>query len=259
MVIEAAINEGAPSKAHHLFSYASWLFNWALERGAYGLEHSPAHGMRPARIIGEKKPRTRVLTDAELKALWHSSEKLGYPYGPLVRLLMLTGQRKSEVAEARWSEFDIAQKEWRIPAERMKMDAPHIVPLTDAALSVLETLPRFQRGDHLFSTTLGEKAVNGFSKGKARLDKLMVKELGHVPPGWTLHDIRRSMRTALSALPISSDVAELVIGHAKRGLHRIYDQHAYAAEKRHALELWAARLRSIVEPPPANVVSLRAG
>jgi integrase len=92
--------------------------------------------MRPARIIGEKKPRTRVLTDAELKGLWITSEQLGYPYGPLVRLLMLTGQRKSEVAEAQWSEFDLAKREWSIPPERMKMDAAHLVPLTDDAVKV---------------------------------------------------------------------------------------------------------------------------
>jgi integrase len=254
-VIDAALKRGAPSKAHHLFSYASRLFNWAIERGAYGLEHSPTHGMRPARIIGEKKPRTRVLTDAELKALWQVPEELGYPYGPVIRLLMLTGQRKSEVAEAQWSEFDLAKREWSIPAERMKMDAAHVVPLTDDAMKVLESLPRFRSGEHLFSTTYGKLPVNGFSKAKARLDKLMAKRLGKVTP-FVFHDIRRTVRTHLSALPIPDLVRELVIAHAKPGLHRVYDQHAYAAEKRHALELWATRLRSIIDPPRANVVQL---
>src|SRR4029079_17572067 len=151
-IIEAALERGAPWQAHHLFRYAKRLFNWAIERGVYGLEHAPTHGMRPARIIGEKKPRTRVLSDAELKVLWITSEQLGYPYGPLVRLLMLTGQRKSEVAEAQWSEFDRAKRQWSIPPERMKTDAAHLVPLTDDAVQVLEGLPRFRSGDHLFST-----------------------------------------------------------------------------------------------------------
>jgi integrase len=170
----------------------------------------------------------------------------------LVRLLMLTGQRKSEVAEARWSEIDLDKREWTIPPGRMKMDTAHIVPLTDDAIKVLESLPRFRSGDHLFSATYGKTAVVGFAKAKSRLDKLMPPDT----PPWVLHDIRRTMRTHLSALPIPDLVRELVIAHAKPGLHKVYDQHAYAAEKRHALELWAARLRSIVDLPlAANVIT----
>jgi integrase len=254
-VIEAAIERGSPWQAHHVFSYASRIFNWAIERGVYGLEHSPAHGMRPARIIGAKKPRTRVLTDTELKALWQASKDLGYPYGPMVQLLTLTGQRRTEVAEARWSEIDLEKAEWHIPPARMKMDTPHFVPLTKEAIAILETLPRFQSGDCLFSTTFGKIPVNGHSRAKSRLDALMAEQLGDVPP-FVLHDVRRTVRTHLSALPVPDLVRELVIAHAKPGLHKIYDQHRYADEKRHALELWAARLRSIVEPPPANVVNL---
>jgi integrase len=255
-VVDAAIKQGALSKAHHLLSYASRLYSWAMERPGYGLEYSPVHGMRPARIIGVKDIRTRVLSDVELAALWHASKEIGYPYGPLVRLLMLTGQRKSEVSDARWCEFDLDKREWCIPAERMKNGAPHTVPLTDAVLKVMQDLQRFNSGDHLFSTTFGKTPVNGFSKGKTRLDKVLARQLGHVPPPWVFHDIGRTVRTHMSALPIPDMVRELVIAHTKPGLHKIYDQHRYADEKRHALELWAARLRSIVEPAPANVVSL---
>jgi integrase len=254
-VIEAALKRDASWQAHHIFSYASRLFNWAIERGAYGLETSPAHGMRPARVIGIKKPRTRVFNDAELRALWKASEQLGYPYGPLIRLLLLTGQRKSEVAEAQWSEFDIEKQSWSIPAARMKMDAAHVVPLTSDMIAVLQSLPRFRTGQHLFSTTFGQSPVNGFSKAKTRLDKLLAEQLGQLP-SFVFHDIRRTVRTHLSALPIPDLVRELVIAHAKPGLHKVYDQFAYLDEKRHALELWTARLRSIIEPPPANVVRL---
>jgi integrase len=213
--------------------------------------------MRPGRVIGVKKPRTRVLSDAELRALWSASEQLGYPYGPLIRLLMLTGQRKSEVAEAQWSEFDFDKKLWSVPASRMKMDSAHAVPLTSDAIAILDGLPRFKSGECLFSTTFGRQSVNGFSKAKTRLDKLLAKQLGKVPP-FVFHDIRRTVRTHLSALPIPDMVRELVIAHAKPGLHKVYDQHAYLDEKRHALELWSARLRSIVDPPPPNVVPLKA-
>jgi hypothetical protein len=115
-------------------------------------------------------------------------------------------------------------------------------------------LPRFDRGDHVFSTTFGVKPVNGFSKAKQAIDAEMPKM-----PGWVLHDIRRTVRTHLSALPVPDLVRELVIGHTKPGLHKVYDQHAYVAEKRHALELWSARLRDILTPAPANVVKMRRG
>jgi integrase len=173
-------------------------------------------------------------------------------------MLALTGQRKSEVAEARWSEIDPARKLWTIPAERMKADSAHVVPLSDDVVALLESLPRFANGDYLFSTTAGAKAVNGFSKAKERLDREMAEELGSTPQPFVIHDIRRTMRTGLSALPVPDLVRELVIAHTKPGLHKVYDRHAYLA--RHALELWAARLRSIVAPPSSDVVvPLRRG
>jgi integrase len=174
-------------------------------------------------------------------------------------MLALTGQRKSEVAEAQWSEFDLSRKLWTIPAERMKAAAPHVVPLSDAVIVILESLPQFSKGDHLFSTDFGHKPVNGFSKAKVALDKAILAGLRKDNPKaklapFVIHDIRRGMRTGLSALPVSSDVAELVIAHSRTGLRKVYDQYAFEAEKRRALELWAARLRDIVEPPPANIV-----
>jgi integrase len=174
------------------------------------------------------------------------------------QLLALTGQRKSEVAKARWREFDLDKKIWTIPPERMKGEAAHVLPLTDDMIAILTALPRFKKGDHVFSTTFGSKPVNGFSKAKLRLDAAMAEVLGKPVEDFVIHDIRRTMRTHLSALPIPDLVRELVIAHAQRGLHKVYDQHAYEAEKRHALELWAARLRNIVSPPPANVVPLQS-
>ena len=142
------------------------------------------------------------------------------------------------------------------------------MPLTDDALAVLSALPRFKKGDHLFSTTFGEKPVSGFSKAKARLDRFMLRTLkalartrGQYPtkvtlPPFVIHDIRHTMRTRLSGLKVQERVAEMVIGQGKKGLARVYDQHEFAEEMREALDLWAGRLRSIVSPPPANVVSL---
>ena len=143
-VVEAAIKRKSPWQAHHILSYASRFFNWAIERGVYGLEVSPCAGIKPARLIGAKEGRTRVLDDGELKALWKAADELGYPFGQLVQMLTLTGQR-SEVAGARWSEIDLPKKLWNIPATRMKADAAHVVPLTDDVLVLLETLPEMKR------------------------------------------------------------------------------------------------------------------
>ena len=256
-VVKATKDRGSPYQAYNLLTTARRLFSWAIDQQVYGLETSPCDRLKPKAIIGEKKARKRVLNNPELRALWRATEDLAYPYGQLIRLLALTGQRRSEVAEARWAEFDLDAKLWIIPAARMKADAAHEVPLSDDALEILKSLPRFDGGEYLFST-FGKKPVNGFSAAKAMLDKAMASELGGTVEPFVLHDIRRTMRTGLSALPVSDLVRELVIAHSKPGLHKVYDQHAYRDEKRHALELWAARLKNIVEPPAGNVVALRA-
>jgi integrase len=255
-VVKRAKDRGAPYQAHALLATARRLFNWAIEQHAYGLETSPCDRLKPKSIIGERKARSRILSPDELRAVWKATETMGYPYGPLLRLLALTGQRKSEVAHARWSEFDLEQKLWAVPAERMKAGAPHVVPLTAQVIEILKTLPRFERGDHLFSTSFGMTPVNGFSKAKAILDRKLKQIIGKPVEPFVIHDIRRTMRTGLSALPIPDLVRELVIAHGKPGLHKVYDQFAYLDEKRQALDLWAGRLRDIIEPPPANVVQM---
>jgi hypothetical protein len=123
------------------------------------------------------------------------------------------------------------------------------LPLTSAVARVLETLPRFDEGDFLFSTTFGRVPISGFSKAKVRLDAFVEAELKRQPDPFTLHDLRRTMRTGLSSLPIPDLVRELVIAHAKPGLHKVYDQFSYIDEKRQALELWQARVREIVSGP----------
>lgn len=268
-VVKAAKDRGAPYQAHNLLVLARRLFSWAIDQQSYGLEASPCERLKPKAIIGRKIFRTRILSDEEVRLFWRAAGRLGYPYGPLFRMLVLTGQRKSEVAEARWSEIDLTKKLWTIPAERMKADATHLVPLSDNVVALLQSLPRFKKGDHVFSTTFGVKPVNGFSKAKDRLDRRMLRgaraltrvrqsaQPARIDP-WVIHDIRRTMRTGLSALPVPDLVRELVIAHTKPGLHKVYDQHAYLDEKRRALDLWAAQLRSIIDPAPKNVISLQS-
>jgi integrase len=262
-IVKRKRDDGKSYQAHNLLGHIRRLYNWAIGQHVYGIESSPCDRLKPREIIGEKKERTRILNDAELRAAWKTADRIGYPYGPLFKLLMLTGQRKAEVAEARWSEFDLAKKIWTIPAERMKAGAAHVVPLSGDVIDVLSPLPCFAYGDYLFSVQFGKRAVAAFSAAKARFDAEMLKALRENDskaklPAFVIHDIRRTVRTGLSAIPNISDlVRELVIAHSKPGLHKVYDQFAYLDEKRFALDAWAARLRSIIELPPANVVVMR--
>jgi integrase len=174
---------------------------------------------------------------------------------------MLTGQRRSEIAKVSRAEIDKKNTALVIPAERMKANAAHIVPLGDQALSVLAGLPKFEAGDYLFSTTFGRKPVAGFSDAKVALDKAVAAELGEKPKPFTIHDIRRTVRTHLSALPIPQHVAERIIAHTQSELSKTYDLYSFLDEKRHGLALWESRLREIVTPPPSpadNVVPLKA-
>jgi integrase len=256
-LIEDIADRPAPYKAHLVFAHMRSLFNWAINRGTYGLETAPTDRLRPTTLIGPKEPRQRVLSDAELAALWRATEKTGYPYGPLYRMLMLTGARKSGVAGARRREIDGDKKLWTVPAERFKSNATHLVPLTDLLLALIAQLPEFKKGDLLFSTSFGVREVSGFSQAKRHIDDLMAAELGKKPEPWVVHDIRRTVRTRLASLRVPDMIAEMVIGNGRRGLQRTYDLHSYETEMREALELWAGRLRDIVTPPPENVLQIK--
>jgi integrase len=245
----------ARGKAHarNCYSYLSSMFTWAIASGVYGLESSPMGHLKPKAVIGTSKvARTRVLNGeaGEIARVWAAADAAGYPYGPLTKLLLLTGQRLNEVAQVQWREFKLEPKAkavWTIPAARMKMDRAHVVPLCPDALGLLLSLPRHNAGDFVFSTTAGLKPVNGFSKAKTRIDKLIADD-GHrerLAP-WVFHDLRRTLRTNLSSFPsVDEKVRELVIAHVKKGLDKSYDQFGYIAEKREALLLWERCLRPL--------------
>jgi integrase len=251
-LIEEIASKGHAATARKAFSIASMFFNWCLARGI--VETSPCAAVKVGTLAGAPTVRQRVLNDAEIRALWQATEGLGYPGSPFIKLLLLTGQRLREVAEMSWSEIDLEKELWVIPAERMKGDSAHEVPLSPAAVEILKSRPRW-RGDFVFSSTGGAIPIKGFSKLKSRLDA----SLGDSVAPWRFHDLRRTMRTGLGALPIPSNVCELCIAHAQPGLHQVYDRHSYRDEKRRAFELWANRVLSIVGPDEAcNVVAIAA-
>jgi integrase len=254
-LVKGIKDRGAPTQAHNTFGNLQRIFNWAVDNDI--IEASPLAGLRPKSLIGTKTLRQRVLSDAEIIAFWKGCETLPYPYREMFRLLLLTGQRKVEVWKAKWGEFDLDAKLWTIPEERFKSGSVHRVPLSDDAVAILTSCPRFKGGDYVFTAKNGSTYCNQIDRSRADLDATMAEALGTPLPRWTLHDLRRTMRTRLSSLRIPTEIAEMCIGHGKKGLERIYNQHTYADEMREAMDAWAARLRSIVDPPPANVVALR--
>ena len=260
-------------QAHNQLGYVRRLFGWAVDQHVYGLEHSPAERLKPKAIIGERKPRSRLLTDDEVRVFWRCAKWLPYPYGPLLKALLLTGQRHEEVAGMRWREIDMQARVWTIAQERFKSGAEHRVPLTDDMVALLDGVPRFRGGDHVFSTTFGRKSTRIHDKIKHKLDRRMLRMLrwlarrrGDAAKGvelrpWVIHDLRRVLRSGLAAARIPDHIAEMCVGHGKKGIARVYDQHRYDAEMREAFEAWAGRLRGIVSPTPpqsADVISLAA-
>jgi integrase len=263
----------APAQARNTLGIIKRLFTWAVDKEDYGLEASPANTLKPTLIIGDKVSGSRILTNDELFALWRAAERMPYPHGPAYKVLMLTALRLNEAARATWSEFNFTEKVWIIPAARMKgkntKARPHAVPLADDLVAILENLPRFNSGDHLFSTTSGASPAWMTDKVKKRVDARMLRTLralarrrGDDPdkltlPHWTNHDIRRSVRSQLSRLKVSEEAREAVMAHARPGIKGVYDHHDYLDEKREALKAWGARLRDIVEPAAGERGAIR--
>lgn len=268
-LIEAIVARGVPQKgrcrpksggryaARHAFAALSKLLNWAVSRDVEGLDVNPVSGIKLADLLGGVEARDRVLNDREVRAIWHAALGMGYPFGPLLQMLLLTAQRLAEIAEARWSEVDLDAATLTIPAERMKNKAAHVVSLCPAALEILSNLPRFAAGDFVFTTTGGRRPVSGFSKMAAR-----VRRVAGIGAHWQMHDLRRTVRTRLAEEGVPVFIAELVIAHQQSGVHAVYDLHKYDKEKREALLGWEAELLAIVAPEPEpgtdNVVMLPA-
>ena len=173
-------------------------------------------------------------------------------FGSLFKLLTLTGQRRDEIAEMRWSEIDFDARLWTIPRERVKNGVSHIVPLSDAALVVLAFLPRI--GDataDLVFTTNGRTPVQGFGKAKDRLDAAVAADGGPLAP-WRLHDLHRTAATGMARLGVALPVVERILNHTSGtfgGVAGIYQRHDFAAEKRDGLDLWGQHIKRLIRLP----------
>jgi integrase len=259
-LLEEIVDRGHPYLARLVLAYARKMFRWAIGRDVYGLQASPCADVSAKDHGAPTVPRQVTIANDHLRLIWRAADGLSKPFGPFFKMLILSGQRRNEIARLKWSEIDAGEKVINLPAERMKAKRPHEVPLSEAMVKLLDGITR-GKGEYVFSTTDGKAPVSGFGKLKARLDKKVaelhaeeLKKAGQGAPkklpDWRPHDLRRTMRTGLGAIrEIAPDVRELVIAHVSSALVRTYDLHSYRTEKRQALELWSQRLARIVDPP----------
>jgi integrase len=251
-LIDDIVDRPAPILANRLRTYLKGFFAWCVERDL--VEANPVDQVRTP---SKETSRDRWLDDAELRSVWLTAEALGPPFGSVVQLLILTGQRLGEVAGMRWSELDLAAKLWSLPKERVKNGKAHTVPLSEQALWIIQAQPRYAGCDHVF-TANGKTAVVGFAKIKRRLDSLLP---ANVPP-WRLHDLRRSAATGMARIGVDIVVIEKVLNHSSgvlRGIVGVYQRHGYVDERRVALDRWGGHVERLATgETEANVVALKA-
>jgi integrase len=274
-LLDEIADRGALVQANRTLARLKTLFSWALDEDL--IDGDPTARVR--RRIKET-PRDRALSDHEIRLFWAGCDRLGWPFGPVFKLLLLTAQRRDELGTMEWRELDLATRRWTIPREKAKNDRAHEVHLSEMAIEIIDDLPKLSRpvadgvgsepSPYLF-TTNGERPVSGFSKAKERLDKHMVQplraefeETGQDPgkaqiEGWILHDLRRTAATGMARLNITPHVVDRILNHVSgtiRGVAAIYNRHAYLEERKAALEAWGRYVESLVRPAPANGVPL---
>jgi integrase len=235
LVIAAAVERGTHS-AHKLLKTVKRFFSWCVGRAI--LEASPATGVKSGlKAIS----RDRVLTDEELGRILRGARQIGGAYGGIIEFLILTGQRREEVARITWDELDQERGIWRLPASRTKNGKQHVVHLSPEALNVLGRLERHEG----FVFCAGKRPFQDFSRHKKRLDSIC--GVG----SWRLHDLRRTCVSGMAALGVPPHVADKILNHQSgtiSGVAAVYQRHEFMAERRKALMLWGSHVRSILAP-----------
>jgi integrase len=251
-VIELAesIAQDRPVLANRTLSHVRTFFNWLVARDA--LKTNPCTGVVPP---GKETRRERVLDDSEIRALWAACNGVGTPFGVIAKLLLLTGQRRSEVACMPWSELDLGKAMWSLPGDRTKNGKPHTVPLSRQVVGIIEAISCVPSAPLVFGI---QNSFGGqYSVAKRRIDERM-PPIGH----WTLHDLRRTCATGMADIGIPPHIIEAVLNHIsghKAGVAGVYNLAVYATEKADALQRWADHIEQIVTGKPAKVIALRAG
>ena len=244
-ILDKVKGRDAGVMANRTLAHIRKFFNWCVERNL--IPFSPAYKVAaPA----QNPTRNRVLTDTELKEIWQATLELKYPFGPLARFLILTGQRRGEAASMRWQDYDEEKKLWIIPREFTKSDREHQVPLSDMAIEVLKSAKKL--GDYVF-TSAGERPFENFSRDKEDLDDLLkasrTKSKQPKMPAWRIHDFRRTAASGMARLKVQPHVVEKILNHTSgiiSGVAAVYNRHQYADEMREALDKWAEHVQKII-------------
>ena len=254
-------DNAGPVMADKCRAYTRKAMSWYAERDDQFNVTAAFVRVKP-RANQKERARTRVLSDEEIRIIWPVLEHTG-TFGAMVKMLLLTGQRRDEVAHMSRGEID-KEGIWVIPAERYKTKRPNHVPLSKAALALIETQPTLGDCDLIFPSR-AKTPYSGFTKSKAKLDKaVLVATKAHAKAGtaveplanWTLHDLRRTAKTLMVRAGVRPDISERVLGHVIAGVEGTYDRHSYADEKRDALEKLAVMIERILHPPLSNTITL---
>ena len=231
------VRRGGPGSAAEVRKWTRAMFQFAVDNEL--LVENPFADIRNR---DKQRKRDRILTMDELRTVWRVAGCMGYPWGPYLQLIMLTGDRRGEWANAHADWLDPGCTRLEIPAAHYKTDKPQVVPLSAQAREIVSSLPGQEFGPFIFSTTGGLRPVSGFSKAKARLDKLISAETGAPLPHWVIHDLRRSMATHMERIGIAPHIIEACLGHVLKGVAGTYRHYSYLAEKTDALQRWANEL-----------------
>lgn len=226
---------GQRIRANRTLAVARVVLNWAASQAI--IEHPPTQHIDPP---AKETRRDRALSDDEIKTIWPA-------FDSFFKVLLLTGQRRGEVAAMRWAELDLDGGVWTLPKERTKNGRPHVVPLAPAVVKLLAAMPRHEHGAYVFSTTDGRVPISGFTKIKKAVDNAM-KAAGHEIAPWTIHDLRRSAATGMGSLGVAPHVIELVLNHvsgSRAGVAGIYQRAEMLPERRRALDTWAAHVERL--------------
>lgn len=249
-LLDAVNDRGSPIMSNRVLAAVRKLFNWCVARDV--IQVSPCTLVAPP---APERSRDRILSDDELRMVWNAADGDGWPFGPLVKLLVLTGQRLAEVGGMRWDELDLEAKLWTLPAERVKNGERHEVPLSDTAVAILTALPCIKTTKGVVFTTRRDAAVSGFSRAKDRLDAAIAAALLDAPPieHWTFHDLRRTMASGMARLGVQLPVIEKILNHSSgsfRGVVGVYQRHSFSDEKRKAIDTWSEFVVSIAQETP---------
>ncbi len=224
-------DRGATTMARRVVAYVHRLFRWAKSRDL--IESNPATDLpKPGREVA----RDRVLNDAELAAVWKAAVEIGWPYGPAAQLLILTGARRAEIAELKWSE--IHGNTIKLSGARTKNAEPHDMPLSEQALDVLSRMPRIAGSEYVFGKPLRSGA---WSNAKIKFSAAKIQP-------WRIHDLRRTVSTGMNELGTEPHIVEAVLGHTVKGVAGVYNRAKYEAAKRAALKAWGAHVMALVQP-----------